>query len=128
MEEKYHRNASRAHYHLNKEQYRKRHTIRRTKSRELFRFIKNKKGCFVCGCNGEAVLDFHHISGKDLNIGDMASMSLKRIEEEIKKCIILCSNCHRTVHYYNEEIAVDLNTYWHEFIFELPSWWNWKTR
>lgn len=26
---------------------------------------------------------------------------IERIEKEIKKCIVVCSNCHRKIHYKN---------------------------
>jgi hypothetical protein len=48
-------------------------------------------------------LDFHHDgqSEKDFNVADMAGqgLSIKAIQIEIEKCIILCSNCHRIEHY-----------------------------
>jgi predicted HNH restriction endonuclease len=34
----------------------------------------------------------------------MQTHSLKRIVEEIGKCVILCSNCHRKLHYHNKSI------------------------
>lgn len=49
--------------------------------------------------------DFHHINetGKTMSIGN-ALRSPKRlekaIEEELRGCIVLCSNCHRKLHYY----------------------------
>ena len=34
----------------------------------------------------------------------MQSNSYKAIKEEIDKCVVLCSNCHRKLHYYNLSI------------------------
>ena len=47
------------------------------------------------------VLQFHHHdSDKEANVSDMISngYSLKNIFKEIKKCIVLCSNCHMELH------------------------------
>lgn len=62
----------------------------------IFDYLKNKS-CSVCGEARVAALDFHHLGGKLFNVSDGVSRgySLKRIEEEINKCEVLCSNCHR---------------------------------
>jgi hypothetical protein len=42
------------------------------------------------------VMDFDHISGvKAFNISKVTTYSLERVLEEIAKCEIVCSNCHR---------------------------------
>ena len=46
-------------------------------------------------------LEFHHIDSKmkDNGLGDMfGNNSWKTIEKELKKCILLCANCHREEH------------------------------
>jgi hypothetical protein len=58
--------------------------------------------CQICGYNRciEA-LDFHHIdpSHKDFNIARWDHVANKtKMIEEAKKCVLLCSNCHREVH------------------------------
>lgn len=56
--------------------------------------------CEKCGYNKcNAVLDFHHIdpSIKEYTISTR-NLSLKKITEEVKKCILLCANCHRELH------------------------------
>ncbi len=64
--------------------------------------IKNLGGyCCCCGydrCNG--ALEFHHIDPKDkkFTFGSMVSKSLQAITEEIQKCVLVCSNCHKEVH------------------------------
>ena len=57
-------------------------------------------GCQICGYNGYlAAMDFHHVDPlkKDKAISKLKSNEKKR-EEESKKCVILCSNCHRGFH------------------------------
>jgi hypothetical protein len=55
--------------------------------------------CEMCGETDPIVLEFHHVGGKDMTITTMTGggYSMKRIREEISKCRVLCSNCHRRV-------------------------------
>lgn len=60
-----------------------------------------KDGCVICGENRHPnVLDLHHIdpSKKDIFFNNKKGWSEKRLIEELEKCIVLCSNCHRLVH------------------------------
>jgi hypothetical protein len=47
------------------------------------------------------VYDFHHLNPEDklCDPGSLMHLSWKSVQEEVKKCILLCANCHRTVHY-----------------------------
>jgi hypothetical protein len=50
-----------------------------------------------CPQSDPRVLTFHHVRGvKKNNVSQMVNQgySLKAIQEEIDKCIILCGNCH----------------------------------
>ena len=72
---------------------------RHEKKRQYIDDYKLSRGCSICGYNKYAsALDFHHNGDKEFNIRDAGSVSLKRLKEEIKKCIILCANCHRELH------------------------------
>ena len=55
--------------------------------------------CEICGEPDPRVLEFHHVGAKDLAITRMVTggWSIKRIQLEIDKCQVLCSNCHRRV-------------------------------
>lgn len=68
--------------------------------RELTNSLKSQ--CCVCGESEKVCLDWHHLnpSEKDFNIGMAVSKNLskKKILAEIKKCICVCSNCHRKIH------------------------------
>lgn len=49
-----------------------------------------------------SIFDFHHIDPSDKSIS-MSSCSMNRVSkekifEELKKCILICSNCHRLHH------------------------------
>lgn len=51
--------------------------------------------CFWKGTFEACMLDFHHFENKKFNVGLIVSM--KFFIEEIKKCTIICSNCHRGI-------------------------------
>ena len=57
--------------------------------------------CKECGIRDHRVIDFHHIRDKEFAISNMVyrGYSRKRIQQEIDKCIPLCSNCHRIEHH-----------------------------
>jgi hypothetical protein len=56
--------------------------------------------CLDCGENDYKILDFHHEGDKENTICRMMSggVTWKDIETEIKKCILLCKNCHQKRH------------------------------
>ena len=71
---------------------------RREKTKLWLTNYKKKQKC-SCGESDHRCLDFHHKSNnKDYDVSDMLTFSIKRIKEEINKCIILCANCHRKLH------------------------------
>jgi hypothetical protein len=56
--------------------------------------------CSKCGYNKSvAALEFHHIdpTKKEFSITNDCR-SKKRLQSELEKCILLCSNCHREEH------------------------------
>lgn len=70
----------------------------RQQKRDTLWKYKEKQGCSKCGYNKfGGSLDFHHLdpSTKKFSIvvSRWASDSLA-VEEEIKKCVLLCKNCH----------------------------------
>jgi len=79
---------------------------KRKMSRKLH-FVEKLGGCCsICGYNKNiASLEFHHINNehKTLNLSstDMKNNNLSILLEEIDKCVLLCSNCHRE-HHNNE--------------------------
>lgn len=58
--------------------------------------------CAVCGYDKyPGVLDFHHIDPATKSFGISSggfSRSWQAIEAELKKCVLLCANCHREEH------------------------------
>ena len=66
--------------------------------------VKYKGGkCEICEydkCIG--ALDFHHLdpSKKDFAISNSnIYKNLDKLKEEVDKCILVCANCHREIHY-----------------------------
>lgn len=72
-----------------------RHSIRQ-KLRSRVRLIKEMHGCRACGERDICCLDFHHLLGKDRNIGGCSTV--RRFERELVKCVVLCATCHRKSH------------------------------
>ncbi len=68
--------------------------------REWVASIKAEAGCCVCGESDDCCLDFHHPNDdKDKGVSYcIAVKSLKRLVNEINKCVCVCSNCHRKIH------------------------------
>jgi len=57
--------------------------------------------CALCGYSQNyASLDFHHLRDKRFPVNTSAMQKpLELIEEEIKKCVLLCRNCHNDIHH-----------------------------
>jgi predicted HNH restriction endonuclease len=74
----------------------------RNKKRDYVTRKKRETGCQVCRWNGcEKALDLHHVdpSEKSGNFNKIISNgSIKAMEDELEKCVVLCANCHRLVH------------------------------
>ena len=58
-------------------------------------------GCLYCGLKHPAALEFHHLDPlqKEFELSRVKAVGYKKFKEEIRKCIVLCSNCHRIEHY-----------------------------
>ena len=96
---------ARKHYLANKEKCKARakHFTKITtlKNRELSERYRKLVGCKRCGYN-ECIqaLEYHHVGVKDRNVSLLVGhgCSTKRVKNEIRKCIVLCTNCHRELH------------------------------
>jgi len=52
--------------------------------------------CADCGESNPVVLEFHHLSNKVSEISTlMRGRKFEDIKEEVKRCQVLCANCHR---------------------------------
>lgn len=89
-------------YHLNRsdEKRKKKNDLQRVRVEKHKRYVWDyflQHPCVDCGESDPVVLDFDHIDPKTKykEIGKMIGSSLQRIKEEIVKCEVRCSNCHR---------------------------------
>ena len=76
--------------------------FRRRRKENLIRVLGSC--CSLCGYNKcVGALEFHHIEPENKTY-QLSSGNCHKIEddlEEAKKCILLCSNCHREIHTSN---------------------------
>lgn len=83
---------------------------RLSKRESYHKYYENNKErfqvrCIVCGEKDIACLDFHHLKDKEFNISnEIRNLSIENLKKEINKCVVLCSNCHRKLHYYDLSI------------------------
>lgn len=100
------RRECRRRWYKNNRTSEKQHIRRRKKEiRIWFANYKKKLKCLKCGESHPGCIDFHHKENENKDnevtyfVGN--GYSIKRILEEIKKCEVWCSNCHRKYHYIN---------------------------
>lgn len=63
--------------------------------------IKSKYTCCNCKESDPSCLDFHHVdeTEKDFEISKLISgKNIDFLLEELPKCVVICSNCHRKLH------------------------------
>ena len=79
--------------------------VQRWRNRTKARIIKAMGGkCVICGYyKCDAAMDLHHINPdeKEFGFGKMMAnpKSWEKIVIELRKCVLLCSRCHREIHY-----------------------------
>lgn len=99
-----HKTYRRAHYLQNRK-----HLIglirkRRKALQQWLRDWKAEHKCERCPEDHPACLDFHHKDPKSKE-GNMAEIAhsrgwgIERMKKEISKCLLLCANCHRKLHW-----------------------------
>ena len=103
-------------------------------SKDVVNFIQRRKAdlksvfhskCCLCGFSEvQTALEFHHVNPQEKDFGicqsNAQTKALEKQLEEMKKCILVCSNCHRGIHegiyiiplnwenFYDKEIAQKL--------------------
>lgn len=93
--------------------------------RSWFRKYKEGKFCYICKEKETCCLDFHHIipSKKILSVSKMVNKGKpkKLILREIRKCIVLCSNCHIKLHKGTGTISGRNCSYIEKFVIKLKN-------
>ena len=76
--------------------------------RKKWQVFKSTLSCERCGIQHEAVIDFHHVdrSPPKRSVNQLVKDgAIAKAFEEIKKCIAVCSNCHRILHHEERKLA-----------------------
>ena len=91
--------------------------VKKWRERTKLRLIEAFGGeCCICGYNKcRQALDFHHLNPdeKEMSFGKITAhpVSWEKIVKEIKKCIMVCANCHREIHYGFSNVPANANRY-----------------
>jgi hypothetical protein len=95
---------------IRKAQIRKNNIIQKKRGKEFIKEYKESHACSKCGEQRWYVLDFHHLLNKKNEIAELSRKgnSINSIKNEIEKCIVLCSNCHREEHYLSNTLGIKL--------------------
>ena len=97
-----HAEYSRSHYLKTQEETKRRTKETKEEKKAQWYAYKATLSCTKCGFNHIAALDFHH-EDPSTKLGNVhrfiSNGQFKKAYEEIKKCIVLCANCHRIYHH-----------------------------
>jgi len=83
------------------EKYRERRKELRGEYREQFLDWKRQQSCLLCREDEISCLDLHHLDPNTKEVAVSIASSVwtwSTLQEEIKKCVVLCRNCHAKVH------------------------------
>jgi hypothetical protein len=90
-----------SYYALHRERIIKRQMERISDGSAWFPEYKKTLHCSICGESTPCALDFHHTdpTEKDFNVGYVVRhMNREVTMKEIKKCVVVCKNCHAKIH------------------------------
>ena len=97
------REYQKKYYEKNKEYYIVKSAERKKRIKNDFDEYKSTLKCSKCGENHVACLDFHHLNPEEKEFSfynlKKYAWGKEKIERELNKCIVLCANCHRKLHY-----------------------------
>jgi hypothetical protein len=97
-----HAEYSKKYYEANKQKIITNGKIRKKIRKVDWQAFKATLSCVNCGENHPATFDFHHVERHPDNRKVHKLLQGNNIGgalEEIKKCIVLCANCHRKHHW-----------------------------
>ena len=73
--------------------------------KRTFKFFGARK-CMICEIESNMpIYELHHHDqdGKETNISSIMHHSWSKVENELRKCILVCANCHRMLHHIARE-------------------------
>jgi hypothetical protein len=87
-------------YEKNKSYFIEKANQKKKQTRQWWQEYKKQFKC-ACGESHPACIEFHHHEkNKEKDVSTLFNEgAIKKGLEEIKKCIPICSNCHRKLHY-----------------------------
>lgn len=80
--------------------HRKKNVVHIARKKQWLWDHKESEGCIICDESDPACLDYHHMhpKKKKFSIGSVSSsIPDQAIIIEMKKCVVICANCHRKV-------------------------------
>jgi hypothetical protein len=104
-------------YNKDKTKYIQRNISRQKQIKEEFIEYKKQLKCCKCNENRYWVLDFHHINKNEKEnfihkiLYSFGGINSDNFKNEIQKCKIFCSNCHRDFHYLEKEKNINIEEY-----------------
>jgi hypothetical protein len=80
--------------------------------------VKSMLGCRKCGVQQDYLIQFHHLESDNKEAGiayltqrTSGRPSLKKIKEEMRKCVTLCANHHTEFHYLERMHGTTIEQY-----------------
>ena len=84
--------------------------MRAQRRKKMFAVEQFGGKCQICGYDKcISALDFHHVdktSKKENPAYVIMRWSWKKAKTELEKCILVCSNCHREIHFKSMDISL----------------------
>jgi hypothetical protein len=82
-------------------------------NRDFIHRYKQICGCQSCGEKRYWILDLHHIdpTKKEFDFFNGVSRNRQILKTEMRKCIVLCKNCHYDFHHQERKQKINLNQY-----------------
>lgn len=96
-------------YKRNKEKHKATAAANRKRYKKDWLEFKAEQKCEHCGASHPAIIDFHHIDKTDMTHVYLLSGQGRygaAKKEATEKCIPLCANCHRILH-WNEDKGIE---------------------
>lgn len=94
---------SKKYYEKNRKRIIKKAKTSKDKTREKWIAYKSSQRCSHCRKKHPAIIDFHHVIKEGKRSVNYLAVKQSNVEAAIKeaeeRCIPLCSNCHRILHW-----------------------------
>jgi Zn finger protein HypA/HybF involved in hydrogenase expression len=100
-------------YNSNKTKWNETTKKNHRKRREKIQELKADLSCAKCDESRHWLLDFHHIdpTQKDFQLSQGERYGWEKVQSEIEKCVVLCSNCHRDFHHLEKKTRITIQDY-----------------